>query len=117
MTGMGHPELVVKAAEQHGAIVVSCMLENAEQLFIQRIFFDAVMIVKSRLSAPANVESAGNVGLAPLHYLAQLFPVFNLLELHLLNGRARDDQSVKLSVLDLVEGLVKRQHVLGGGVL
>ena len=89
---------------------------NSENFFWKLFFLYSVVIVKSCLSRPANMERACNVSFAPLHYLAKLIPIFDLLERHLLNGRARYYHSVEVAVLDLIEGLVESKHMLGGGV-
>ena len=57
-----------------------------------------------------------NVGLAPLHDLAQLRPVVHLLKGQVFHRRAGDDQAVKGAVLDLVKGLVEGEHVRLRGV-
>ena len=62
------------------------------------------MIVKSRLSAPADMEGGENICQRPVHYLAKLFPVVNILKLHLLNRCASDDKTVKALVLYVVKG-------------
>ena len=113
---MGNLELVVKAAEENEVGVFHRVQKHAEQLFRQRPLGNAVVIVKPRLSAPADVEGGVNVGLAPLHDLAQLGPVVHLFKGQILHRRAGDDQSVKGSVLHLLKGLVKSQHVLLRGV-
>ena len=53
-----------------------------------------------------------NVGDAPIHDLAKLFPIGDLFELHLLNGSSRDDKSVVIVVLNVVKGAVEGEHML-----
>lgn len=54
------------------------------------------------------------MGLGPLHDLAELLPVINILELHQFDGRASDDETVVFFVTDLVEGAVEgKQMILG----
>ena len=105
---MGNYKFVVKATEKDRTLVVESVLEYAEELFIKRIFLYAVMVVKTCLSAPADVECARDVRLAPLHYLAKLIPIFYLLKFDLLNGSTRDYHSVKISMLYFIEGLDER---------
>ena len=95
------------------------MLIDAAELFLQRIFLNAVVIIQTRLRAPANVEGGIDVVLRPFHDLAQLLPVVDLLKGNLLHGSARDDQTVKGLVPDLVKGLVEggevvRRCIFGG---
>ena len=116
VAGVGDVEHVVVAAEQHGAVVVQGMLVHAEELLLQGVLLDAVVVVEACLGAPADMQGGGDMGLAPLHDLAQLGPVVHLLEGDLLHGGSRDDHTVVLLVLDLVEGLVEGQHMLLGGV-
>ena len=91
--------------------------EHAEKFFIERVFPYTVMVIKSRLRAPADVERAGDIRLAPFHYAAEFVPVFDLFKRHLLDGSARYDKTVVFVVFHLVEVLVKRDHMLRGRVL
>ena len=52
----------------------------------------------------------------PIHDLAELGPVVDLLERHLLHRRARDDQAVIVDVADVVERAVERLQVAGAYV-
>ena len=90
------------------------MLEYPEELFGQRALGDAVVIIQRGLGAPADVEGAVHVGAAPLHYAAELGPVVDLLEGHVLHGSPGDDQTVEIAVLDVLEALVELDHVLLG---
>ena len=117
VTGMGYIELVVKASEQNGLLVIPAVGIDAEELLGQGVLVDAVVVVQARLGAPADVEHGMNMGLAPLHDLAQLRPVVHFLEGHLLHRRAGDDHAVEFAVLDLIKGLVEGQQVLLGDVL
>jgi hypothetical protein len=110
------PEAIVKAPEKYGRFMVDGMLKNSEHFFIKRIFFDSVVIIKSCLRAPADVERARYVSFAPFHYLAKLIPIRYLLKFKMLDGRARDYHSVKAAMLYLIKGAVKREHMLGRSV-
>ena len=114
--GVRHEEGVVKPAEEDGVFVRHLVAEDAEELLLQRVFFDAVVVVERGLRRPADVERAGDVGLAPGKDLAQLLPVFHLLKLELLHRRARDDQAVEVLLAHLVKRLVEGEHVLLGRV-
>ena len=74
------------------------------------------MVVQGSLRAPADVQGGVNVAFAPLHDLAQLVPVADLLELQVLDRRAGDDHSIKVFFLDVVEHFIELEQVLGGGI-
>ena len=58
------------------------------------------------------MQGAGDIGSAPVHYLAQLVPIVNLAERHLFHGGACNNQSVISLVLDIVKSGVERAEVL-----
>ena len=58
-----------------------------------------------------------DVGLAPLHDLAQLRPVVHRLKLHQLHRRAGDDHAVEFAILQVIKGLVEGQKMLLGHIL
>ena len=55
MAGMGHIEGIVKAPQQNGALVVRVMGIDAKELFLQRLFFDAIVVVLP-VPAPAMIR-------------------------------------------------------------
>ena len=67
--GMGGVKHIVKAPEQNRPLIVRMMGIDPEELLRQLLFLDAVVIVQSRLSPPADMEGGMDVGLAPLHDL------------------------------------------------
>ncbi len=88
------------------------MVENAEHLLGQRILVNPVVVVETSLRPPADVECAGDIGSAPVHYLAQLVPIVNLAERHLLHRGSSNNQSVISLVLDIVKSGIERAEVL-----
>ena len=110
-------EDVVVSAEQHMRLPLDHVREHAEELFLQRVLRDPEVVVEPCLRAPADVERRVHVGLRPLHDLAELLPVIDFLERHLLDGSTGDDHTVERAVLHVVEVLVERQHVFGIHVL
>ena len=74
------------------------------------------MVVQGGLRAPADVQGGVDVAFAPLHDLAQLVPVADLLELQVLDRRTGDDHPVEVLLLDVVEHFIELEQVLGGGV-
>ena len=53
---MRNEEFIVKSSEKHRGAAVYGMLENSEKLCVKRIFLDSVMVIKSRLRTPTDVE-------------------------------------------------------------
>ena len=111
MSGMWGVKHVIKAPEQNRPLIVRMMGIDPEELLRQQLFLDAVVIVQSRLSTPADMEGGMDVGLAPLHNLGQLLPVVHLLKGQILHRRAGDDHAVEFPILQLVEGLVEGQQM------
>ena len=74
------------------------------------------MMVQAGLRAPTNVQRRVHVRGGPIHDLAELGPVVDLLERHLFHRRARDDQAVVVDVADVVERAVERLQVAGAYV-
>ena len=89
------------------------MLEHATRLCRQIVLLDTVMMVEPRLRAPTNMQRRVHMRGGPIHDLAELGPVVDLLERHLLHRRARDDQAVVVDVADVVERAVERLQVAG----
>ena len=105
---MGRHKLIVEATEKDGALVIHLVGIDAGILKAQRILLDTVMVVQTCLSAPADVEGAGHVGLAPLHNFAELVPILDILKFHLLHvlrgtDLEKDYQDGKFSCLTLEE--------------
>ena len=57
MAGMRCHKLIVKAAEKDRALVINLVRKYTEHLFRQSMLLDAVVIIKTCLSAPADVEA------------------------------------------------------------
>ena len=93
------------------------MGEHAKELLWQGVLSDAVVVVKSCLGPPADMEGGVHMGLAPLHDFAQLRPVVHLFKGQLLHRGSGDDHAIEFPVLHFVKGLVKGQQMLLGGVL
>ena len=109
-------ETVVEAADQRALRLHQIMLEHAARLCRQVVLLDTVMMVQAGLRAPTNVQRRVHVRGGPIHDLAELGPVVDLLERHLLHRRARDDQAVVMDVADVVECAVERLQVAGAYV-
>ena len=114
---MRRHKVVVKATEEDGALVIHLVGEYAKDLLVKLVLIDAVVVIKAGLCAPANMQSAMDVGLAPLHYFDKLVPILDLLEGHMLNGCAGNDEAIVVVVLYVVKDLVEGQEVLLGHVL
>ena len=92
------------------------MLEHTEHLAGQVVFWDAIAVIEPCLGSPANIQGGLNVRLDPVEYLRELIPIIHLLEGHLLDGRAGDDQTVEFLAAHIVEGQVVMQQVVGIGI-
>ena len=117
IAGVGYIEHVVKAPEEGGLLADQGVGEDAEELVGQRVFGDTVVVIESGLSSPADVQGGVDVGLGPLHDLAQLVPIVHVGEVQVLHGGAGDDHTVVFSVTDLIEGGIEGGQVVGIGVL
>ena len=73
-------ETVVKAANQRALRLHQIMLKHAARLCRQVVLLDTVMMVEPRLRAPTNVQRRMYVRSGPIHDLAELGPVVDLLE-------------------------------------
>ena len=92
------------------------MLENTAHFMRKLILWDTVMVIKTGLRAPADVQGGMNVRFRPFHDFNQLVPVLDLLERHQLDRCAGDDKTVVFLVANVVKGLVERQKMILGRV-
>ena len=109
-------EHVIEAAHQRRARFEHLVGEHANTFFVQLMLGYAVVEEDAGLSAPANMEGAMHVSLAPAHDVAQLFPVVHLLEVQLLHGGASDDHAVEVAVFYRLEVGVEGFQMLLRGV-
>ncbi len=113
IAAVGDQEIVVEAADDGLLAVADLVGVDAEELLFEELFGQAVVVVETGLGPPADMEGAGDIGLAPGEDFAELGPVVDLLILHLLYRRACDDQAVEAALPQLVKGIVKL-HQVGG---
>ena len=106
---MRHQEPVVEPSCERivVAFVQKRVRKNAGQLVVHHDLLDAVMIIESRLSSPADVDRGEHVLLGMLHEQSQVLPVIDFLKGNLLHRSTRDDHSVELLALDLIERNIK----------
>ena len=109
-------EQIIKAAHQRFVREQHVMLENTAHFVRKLILWDTVMVIKTGLRAPADMERGRNVRFRPLEDGAQLVPVFHVLKRHPLHRRAGNDHAVIRLAAHLIERLVEREHVLLGRV-
>ena len=117
MAGMGNIEGIVQPLEQGIVLHELFMRVDAEDLLREELLFQAVVIIEPGLSAPADIERAGDVFFGIVEDLLQLFPVIDLGEGQRFDRRARDDQAVEVRVPDLAEALVETIEMRLGDVL
>ena len=92
-------------------------MEYSKKLFGHGILFYPVMVAERRLSAPADMEGAVDMRLAPLHYPAQLAPILYIFKFHKFDRSSRYNKSVKLSLYHILKRLVKREQMFTARVL
>ena len=113
---MGYHKNIVKALEKRVVDCIYLMREDDEHLLVKHLLLNTVMIVQSCKCRPADMHRAECVSFAPLHYIAQLLPVMDGVEVEQFNGRTRYDKCVKILLLYLIEGGVEVQKMLLLGV-
>ena len=109
---MRRPEFVIKSPEQNGTLVIGMVRIYTKQLFRKLLFLNSVVIIKPCLRRPTDMEGGMNMGLTPLHNLAQLMPIIHILKFHMFHRSTGDDHTIEFSVLQLIKGLIKRQQML-----
>ena len=110
--GMRNIEDIIKTTEKHRITVNYPMRENTEKLSIKPLLTYTEMMIKPRLSGPADMEDRVHMAFGPIHDAAQFFPVLNLFEIHILHRSSCDDHSIEILMLYGAERLVERKHVL-----
>ena len=111
-----HIKGVVKSAQEALMLHADPVLVDTEDLFIHPVFRDAIMIVQPRLCSPADVKGGVGMFAAPLHDFCYLVPVRDALELHLLDGRPRNDEPVVFFMPHLGECTVELRKIVARGV-
>ena len=76
------------------------------------ILWNAIVVVKPGLRAPADMQGGVNVRFRPFHDFNEFIPVLDFLERHQLDRRAGDDEAVVLLIADVVEGFVEGQKMI-----
>ena len=99
--------IIVKAAHQGMIRVQHMVIVNTGELFFHQMLLNAIMVVKTGLRAPADIENGIHMRFAPFHNGTHFVPVVHFLKRHLFHRRARDDEAVKALVLHVVKGLIK----------
>ena len=116
VTGVRHEVHLVEAVGQEVVLVAESLLEHTKKLGAEHLFWDAVEVVEARKRAPAQIHRREHVRLRPVDDSAELVPVVDVLELHLLDRRAGDDEAVVVVVLERVEGVVELDQVVSAHV-
>ncbi len=116
VAGVGDVEVVVKAADQRVPPVEDLVAVDAAELLRQHLLVETVVVIDARLGRPADVKRGLDMGLGPLHDLAELRPVVDLIVGELLHRRPGDDQAIEVPVFDLIEAVVKLVQMVVGGV-
>ena len=117
VTAVRHIEHIIESTEDGQRGHERMLWEDTEHLLRQWVFGYPIMIIKSRLGSPANIECAGDMGACPTEDAAYLLPVSDLLIIEMLHRSTRDDHSVELLIGHLLKVPIECPHVLHGGVL
>ena len=99
VAGVRNHEGIIKAPEQNRPLVVSLMGIDTKELLRQRLFVDTIVIIKTRLSTPTDMEGGMDIGLAPLHDLAKLLPIIHIFKGHLLHRRTGNNHAIEFPIL------------------
>ena len=117
MAAVRHVELVIEAPENGQRGHERVLLEDAEHLFVQFIFGNAVVMVKPSLRRPANIKGRGDMRPRPVENLRNFIPVVHLFVFQMFHRRPCDNHSIKLFILHQLKVPVKGFHVFNGGIL
>jgi hypothetical protein len=91
--------------------------EYTEHLLGKCILGYTVMIIKTCLGAPTDMEGRINISFSPFEDFAKLTPIVNLFKFHKLNGSTGDNHTVIFSMFDHIKGIVELVKVALGGIL
>ena len=114
---LGHEKLFVKTAEKGYLRSERRLREDAEHLFLQRIFGHPIVVVEPCLCCPTDVKSGRYVGVGPVEDVDNLAPILHVFKAELLYGGASDNHSVKILLAEHLKVLVEKEHVLYWRVL
>ena len=110
-------EHIVKATEQLAVGFQHVLRKDAEHLLRQVILGNVEVIIQSGKRRPADVQGGKNVGLCPLHNVADLVPIVHILEFQMLHRRTGDDAAVIILIPDLRKSSVECGEMVLGCVL
>lgn len=103
---------LVEAVGEEVVLVAQPLLEDAEELRAEGLLGDAVEVPQRAERSPAQEHRGEHVGLRPVHDTAELVPVVDVLELHLLHRGARDDEPVVVVVLEHIKSVVELHEMV-----
>ena len=105
-------EPVIESAHERRGALHQPVLVNTGELCGELPLANAVMVVEPCLRAPANVQRGVHVLKRPIHNALKLRPIINILEIKLLDRRARDDEPVEMLMLNLFERAIERLEMV-----
>ncbi len=112
----GNEEIIGKPAQQGGALHQYSVVETAKCLGGQHLFCDAVEMPQHGHAAPADAKGGMNMGLGPVHHLAQFIPVGDIFERQVFDRGTGDDQAIEFLIAHVLKRPVEFLHMRGGGV-
>ena len=113
MTRMWCVKHIIKSSHQWNFPIFYMMLKHAKHLCIQRYFINPIMIVKSRLSSPAQMHCRCHMCVRPFHDFFQFLPVINLFKRHLFYRSTCDDKAIKSLIFDFLKRHIKFVEMAG----
>ena len=117
MSGMRCKKHIIKATHQRDLAVQHAMPEQTEHFLWQLTFFQSVVVIQSRLRAPAKMNSGCYMTFAPLHDLRQFFPIIHFFKLHLFYRCSGNDHTVKFLFFHLFKAYIKLIQMASGSIL
>ena len=116
-TGLRRIEDIVEPPEKGRILLNDLVGVDAGEFFFQIIAVQPVEVIESGESPPAQMQCTVDVFLSPGHNGAEFIPVGDILEFHIVQGRAGDDHAVVFPVFYLIEGSVEGFQMIGIGML
>ena len=85
---------LIEAVREEAILILQELRKHAEQLLVEIHLVHAVALVERRHGAPAHVHRGEHMRGGPIEHALELIPIIDVLEPQMLDGGARDDQTV-----------------------
>ena len=111
---MRHIKFIIKASEKRLILYTKMMLIYTKNFGSYIIFRNTIMIIKTCLGSPANMEGGIYMSLTPFHNLCYLIPIGYILKGHLLHWGTGNDKSIIVLMTYLSKGAIKLCEIILG---